>query len=113
MESFNGAAACKRRSWFVLSYFYTALPSAPRTITPVRAPALGRAITVPSSIGTVSMLPSHGVTWAQTVPNPSFLEKIWGNSNAPSGASRATSVHSNGKGSAPDSIHVDEKEARV
>jgi len=82
------------------------------TITPVRAPALARATTAPSSIDTVSMLPSRGVTRTRTVPNSSFLEKNRGNLNAPSGSSRATSVHSNGKGSAPDSIHVDEKEVR-
>ena len=82
------------------------------TITPVRAPVLGRAATAPNSINTVSALPSHGVTRTRTVPNSSFLEKTRGNSNASSGPSRATSVHSNGNRNAPDSVHGGEKEPR-
>jgi len=82
------------------------------TITPVRAPVLGRAATAPNSINTVSAPPSRGVTRTRTVPNSSFLEKNRGNLNASSGPSRATSVHSKGNGSAPDSVHGGEKEPR-
>lgn len=82
------------------------------TITPVRAPVLGRAATAPDSINTVSALPTHGVTRTRTVPNSSFLEKNRGNSNASSGPSRATSVHNKGNGNAPGPIHGDEKELR-
>jgi len=82
------------------------------TITPVRAPVLGRAATAPNSINTVSTVPSHGVTRTRTVPNSSFLEKNRGKSNASSGPSRATSVHHNGNGNTPDSVRGDEKEVR-
>ena len=80
------------------------------TITPVRAPVLGRTATAPNSIGMPSTLPGHGVTRTRTVPNSSFLEKNRGNLNAPSRSLRGTSVHSNGNGNAP--IHADEKELR-
>jgi hypothetical protein len=79
------------------------------TITPVRAPVLGRAATAPNSINTVSTVPSHGVTRTRTVPNSSFLEKTRGKPNT---SSRATSVHSNGSGNTPDSVRGDEKEVR-
>jgi hypothetical protein len=82
------------------------------TITPVRAPVLGRATTAPNPIGTASTLPGHGVTRTRTVPNSSYLEKNRGNLNAPSRSLRGTSVHSNGNRNAPHSVHVDEKELR-
>ncbi|KAI0004297.1 hypothetical protein BJV74DRAFT_439824 [Russula compacta] len=83
------------------------------TITPVRMPVLGRAATAPNpSNGTISTPPTHGVTRTRTTPNRSYFEKNRGNSNAPSGPSRAASQHSNRKGNAPDSAHVNEKELR-
>jgi hypothetical protein len=82
------------------------------TITPVRAPVLGRAATAPNPMNTVSTAPSHGVTRTRTVPNSSFLEKTRGRSNASSGPSRATSVHSNASGNTPNSVRGDEKEVR-
>jgi hypothetical protein len=82
------------------------------TITPVRAPVLGRATTAPNPIGTASTLPGHGVTRTRTVPNSSYLEKNRGKMDAPSRSLRGTSVHSNGNGNAPHSVHVDEKELR-
>lgn len=82
------------------------------TITPVRAPVLGRAVTAPNSIGTSSTLPGHGVTRTRTVPNSSYLEKNRGSLNAPSRSLRGASVRGNGNGNAPNSVHVNEKELR-
>ena len=83
------------------------------TITPARMPVLGRVATAPNpSNGTISTPPTHGVTRTRTAPNRSYFEKNRGNSNAPSGPSRAVSQHSNRKGNAPDSARVNEKELR-
>jgi hypothetical protein len=82
------------------------------TITPARAPALGRAVTAPNPIGIASTLPSRGVTRTRTTPNRSYYEKNRGSSNTPFGSSRAPSEHSNGNGIAPDSVHGNDKELR-
>lgn len=76
------------------------------TITPVRAPALERAVTAP-------IVPSHGVVRTRTAPNSSYFEKHRGNWNASSGPSRAVLERSNGNENAPDPVRgVNEKELR-
>jgi hypothetical protein len=82
------------------------------TITPVRAPVLGRAATSPNPIDTASMLPNHGVTRTRTTPSRAYFDKSRGNSNTPAGPSRAISAHDSGDRRAPDSVHVNEKELR-
>ncbi|KAI9455853.1 hypothetical protein F5148DRAFT_1225326 [Russula earlei] len=76
------------------------------TITPARAPILGRAATAPDPLSKFSPLPSHGVTRTRTAPNSSFFEKNRIKSNAPLGSSR------NGNVNARDSAHGNEKEIR-
>ena len=75
------------------------------TITPVRAPALGRSTTAP-------IVPSYGVVRTRTAPNSSYFEKHRGNWNASSGPSRVASDHSNRNGNAPDPVRANEKELR-
>ena len=75
------------------------------TITPVRAPVLGRAATAPT-------LPNHGVTRIRTTPSRAYFDKSRGISNVPAGPSRAFLGHDSGDQKAPDSVRVNEKELR-
>ncbi|KAI9460839.1 hypothetical protein BJY52DRAFT_1117480 [Lactarius psammicola] len=82
------------------------------TITPIRAPVLGRTVTSPNLIGTMSTPPNHSVTRTRTTPNRAYYEKNRGGSNAPAGSSRAVSEHSSGLRKAPDSVYLNERELR-
>ncbi len=82
------------------------------TITPIRAPVLGRAATSPVPIATTSTPPNHSVTRTRTTPNRAYYEKNRGGSNAPAGSSRAVSEHGSGLRKAPDSVYLNERELR-
>ena len=78
------------------------------TITPARAPVLGRAATSPNPIGMAS---THSVTRTRTTPNRAYYEKNRG-SNAAAGSSRIVSEHNTGPRKLPDSVHLNERELR-
>ena len=80
------------------------------TITPARAPVLGRAATSPDPLGITSIPPS--VTRTRTTPNRAYYDKNRGGSNAAAGSSRVVSEHSSGVQKAPDSVYLNEKELR-
>ncbi|KAH8988823.1 hypothetical protein EDB92DRAFT_1870144 [Lactarius akahatsu] len=82
------------------------------TITPIRAPVLGRAATSPDPIAATSIPPNHSVTRTRTTPNRAYYEKNRGGLNAPAGSSRAVSEHSSGLRKAPDSVYLNERELR-
>jgi hypothetical protein len=82
------------------------------TITPIRAPVLGRSVTSPDPIGTTSTPPNHGVTRTRTTPNRAYYDKNRGGLNAPAGSSRAVSEHGNGLRKAPDSVYLNERDLR-
>ncbi len=77
------------------------------TITPVRAPVLGRAATS-RAVGKISTPPNHSVTRTRTTPNRAYYDKNRGGSNAPAGSSRVVSEHSNALRKAPDSVYVND-----
>lgn len=82
------------------------------TITPVRAPVLGRAATSPDPTGMTSTPPNYGVTRTRTTPNRAYYDKSRGGLNAPAGFSRAVSEHNSGQRKAPDSVYLNERELR-
>ena len=82
------------------------------TITPARAPALGRAATSPDPMGMTSIQSSHSVTRTRTTPNRAYYDKNRGGLNAAAGSSRVVSEHGSGLRKAPDSVYLNEKELR-
>ena len=82
------------------------------TITPVRAPVMGRASTSPNPMDTASVPVKHGVTRTRTTPSRAYYDKTRGNSNTPAGPSRVLSTPDGGEWKAPDPVHGNEKELR-
>lgn len=88
------------------------LPEDEDTITPARAPVLGRAATSPDPMGMTSTQSSHSVTRTRTTPNRAYYDKNRGSSNAAAGSSRVVSEHDSGLRKAPDSVYLNERDLR-